>query len=510
MSEGIPAHHRIFFLMKKVVGFNLLIHLVFLVSFAEGKPAPLTLPAQTPLLARHFLDLNNVIMASLPDGTLVYNVFEVALQAMEGSESAGFRTIKREKGLIPRIATPQPVLDDPYQFAAFKWLEDKAESIGDDGLIWYYRFDNVYNDILTQAPWASAFGQAYVVKAFLYALLQTGEEKYADLATRAAVPFFMDVEDGGFQTKLIDGALFFEEIPTIPATHILNGHMISTITLLEAGKQLGSTEIYDLGKQGVETLIHHLAKYDLGYWSRYDLNPKKGELIFRFVPDPHLQESPVLIDSVSLSTVVGGKRIDLDVGALDDTRGAWRISGTEWTHIESVNKKTVRGIQSGPAKHCGPIKGGSIQNSYVIMQLPVLEFEALSDISDFLFHINYFDQSPGFLNIEIQDVSHGGFMGFRTLSQGTIYTSGSKSWKSAYIPVKSSDLAWYVGSEYQVYHIKLLKKLYLLTGRAVFEHYAERWQRYLDMHSEVNVEDSLSVRTDCGESKVKKSQIQKY
>lgn len=467
-------------------------------GWAAPKPAPLTLPTQTPMTT-HQLDAEQVVVAYLPDGTLAYNVFEIAMQALQGRDAfaAYLNQSKMKQGLLPRLATTARGFRDPYQLAAYQWLGRHAVRFGADGLIWYYRFDNAYNDVSISAPWGSAFGQAHVIQAFRRAYREVGGAKYRDLSIKACRPFGVDIDEGGFQSRLPDGSVFFEEVPRRPATHILNGHMIASITLLETGKALGVPWIEALGQQGVVTLERHLWRYDTGYWSKYDMNPKKGEIIFRAMPRDRRSSASILLDRAKLIDPDGKAETDLDIGAGDDAEGAWRISGIEWGKTQQIEGRTARGLHYGPARHCGPVQGGSIQNTYLIFQLPQLAFDELSTVPTYFLQLDYYDAAPGSVDIEIQDISHGNFMGFRTLPHGTIYASGSQTWRSVFLPVTPRELGWFVGPDYQAYHIELLDKLHQLTEKAQFAEYASRWRTYLEMHQETNVEYALSVRTDC-------------
>lgn len=459
------------------------------------KPPPLVLPTQTPL-HDFVLDDHGVVTSYLGDsGKQVYNVFEVATEALGDIEkllAANPKGIPNEKYLVPRL--PQVSAGshlDAYQVAALAWLEANKKSVGKDTYLWYYDFDNAYNDISVKSPWPSAFGQAYVIKAFMHAYDVTGVLKYKQLAIGAARAYSLPLSEGGFKAALSDGSVFFEEVPTANPPHILNAHLISTAALLEIGKAYGEEQFFALGQQGVATLRKHLADYDLGYWSRYDMNPKKGELIFRLSPRNCMSQNALLLDRASLIDGVSGAATSLDVGAGDDAAGAWRLSGTDWTQPKVVEGNTVRGIQYGPGLRAAPVKGGSIQNSYVIMQLPELKFDHLDQLPAFYLKLDYLDDAPGVTDIEIQDNDHGGFLYFRSLPNGSLYTDGDHKWKQAYFEVNPKALAWYMGPDYQVFHVQLLEELYKDTDEIFLKTYADRWKAYLDEHTETNPEASI-------------------
>lgn len=463
------------------------------------KPSALVLPSQTPL-KDYGLDENGVVVSYLPDGEPAYNVFEVSMQAMQGRvafeayPNASFP----KAGLLPRLAETLP-LNDPYQLKALDWLMQNATELKNGGLIWEYRFDNAYNDVKIKAPWGSAFGQAHVIQAFHHAFNETGEKRFLELLKKAYIPYKTKIEDGGFLSVFSDGSYFFEEVPSPHAAHILNGHMISTHTLLDVGKDLDLDAMQQLGEKGLDTIERHIEKYDTGYWSKYDLNPKKGELIFRLNITSDSLVAPIKIDSVSIQNAKNKEGYRLDVGGDDDAIGAWRISGLEWEQIETIDNKTVRGFTDGPAKHCKPVKGGSIQNSYFVLELPYLNISNLTKPPKLEIEIEYLDVAEGEVKLELQDISHGNYMVFRPLPDSTIRAVGGDAWKKVSIPLPFESLGWYVGIDYQKYHVKLLNELFDLTAEEFLNDYAQRWQGYIDDHSETNAEYGMTTKTNCNE-----------
>ena len=59
-------------------------------------------------------------------------------------------------------------------------------------------------------------------------------------------------------------------------------------------------------KKGAATLERWLPRYDTGYWLRYDLNPKKQELLFRLNNKYGYQLEPLAIDTIGLTDLVSG------------------------------------------------------------------------------------------------------------------------------------------------------------------------------------------------------------
>lgn len=509
-------------LLKKALASLVILAISFLAQAA--KPDPITLPVQTPLFGFDADNNGVIVFYKFPyrKGGFVYHPFEIALQASADDASSYFQgkienlrvglKNKRMEGASEKDLPPEVTLDSLLKKgvsreAALTWLERHMKRVGPGAAVWHYDFDNAYNDVEVKRPWGSAFGQAHVIRAFAKAYRETGKAKYRDIALAAAKTYGIPIKDGGFRATLSDGSTFFEEVPVEPASHILNGHMISTIALLELNSQFPTPWLKKLSGEGLATLRKNLARYDLGYWSRYDMNPKKSELIFRLSPHSNYPQSPILVDRVKLVNAQDFSAVDLDVGAADDSVGAWRISGIEWQQGASVDGRSARGVGFGPALHCGPVKGGSLQNSYIILQLPNLKFIQYSNLPPYFLEIYYKDNYPGKVSVEIQDINHGNFLGFRVLSQGVVSTRGSGQWRVARVPVLDKDLAWFMGADYQIYHVELLKRLHVLTGDDFFIAYSERWKGYYesllerdsDIRSgvEFNYESFQSVRSDC-------------
>jgi len=471
---------------------------MFLPGAAAPKQQLTRLPVQTPPVF-HSLDENNLIRFKAGD-KVVYNVFSVAAQAVDGA--APIKTLLRS----PDVAEPNArgdalgslealsvkvggveQLDAAIRKAALKWLEEHAVELKPDTLVWYYEFDNAYNDIASKAPWPSAFGQAYVIRALLKAYQDTGDEKYKSMAVKAARLYAVDVSDGGVRSYL-NGEVFFEEIPHSPAPHILNGHMISVVTLIETGRQLGVKEIESLGLEGAATLRNQLHRFDLGYWSRYDLNMRKFEIPLRIVPMDAQSAAGFLVDRIEIVEPASGISSALDIGEKSDGDGPMRVAGTDWEAPSLLDRETVRAMRFGPDRRSSARKNGSIQNTYLYVEIPTQEFAKYSGDEVWHLKIRFFDAAPSKVMLQSQVANQGGFVGFQTLPNGVISTTGKKEWRTVHATLGSKQLAWFVGEDYQVYHVKLLRRLFELTGETIFKVYGDRWQEYIDWHDDGNPE----------------------
>ena len=79
----------------------------------------------------------------------------------------------------------------------------------------------------------------------------------------------------GRQGTSLGGGPFYEEYPTDPPSLVLNGAIYALWGLRDVGVGLGDSEAGALFGEGVDALAANIDRWDLGYWSRYDLYPHR-------------------------------------------------------------------------------------------------------------------------------------------------------------------------------------------------------------------------------------------
>ncbi len=118
-------------------------------------------------------------------------------------------------------------------------------------------------------PYPSAMTQGLAISCLCRASLLTGKSGYRASAEAALAVFHKDVRRGGV-TSSDHGQLFFEEYPTFPYHHVLNGFLYAMWGLCDL-KRMGNGDAAQLYDQGFATLVDWLPKFDMGFWSRYHL-----------------------------------------------------------------------------------------------------------------------------------------------------------------------------------------------------------------------------------------------
>ncbi len=150
------------------------------------------------------------------------------------------------------------------------WLVSHAQPWKHESLAWIYEFGfDLYGPY---PPWISGMAQGEAVSLLLrcYQLFQ--DDEYIRVSHLAIKPFYFSFEKGGVSDTLADG-IFFQEYPTNPPVHVLNGGIFALFGLYDYALYFEDKDARDLAYKCVETLERHWQDWDVGYWTRYDLYP---------------------------------------------------------------------------------------------------------------------------------------------------------------------------------------------------------------------------------------------
>ena len=153
---------------------------------------------------------------------------------------------------------------------AADWLAENLEENAGGLKVWNHHFDWEYRGLL-KAPWYSALSQGQGVSMLARAHRLTGASRYLDAAHAAALSFGVPVEQGGVSFWDKEGRIWFEETVVHPPTHILNGFIWASWGLYDLSFHAGDDDAGALFAQGTDTLEECLPRFDMGFWSMYDL-----------------------------------------------------------------------------------------------------------------------------------------------------------------------------------------------------------------------------------------------
>lgn len=145
-----------------------------------------------------------------------------------------------------------------------KWLSENAD-ISPEEVRWWYNFKNDFFEI--EPPWICGLAQA--LSSWLLFSLRDIDDKWEELAYKALEPLFYSVTKGGLSNQ-IENYTFLEEYPSLPPSATLNG-FIYILLVLHGFSEAGNDRVKTLFSTYTESLSKNLYRYDVGYWSLYDL-----------------------------------------------------------------------------------------------------------------------------------------------------------------------------------------------------------------------------------------------
>jgi hypothetical protein len=154
---------------------------------------------------------------------------------------------------------------------AADWLCRNLEQSAHGIWVWNHQFDWEYRSRL-QAPWYSGLAQGQGISLLLRAHREAGAPQYREAAARAFHSFLRPVEQGGVSFRDLDGHVWFEEYIVSPPTHILNGFLWAMWGVYDYFLATGEPEAQHLFDAAVRTVLANLCRYDLGFWSLYELS----------------------------------------------------------------------------------------------------------------------------------------------------------------------------------------------------------------------------------------------
>lgn len=157
-------------------------------------------------------------------------------------------------------------------FTQNDWLVENQDLSGG----WPYDFDFLFfvNRVETlKSGWYSAIAQGTGISALTRAYQISNNEKYIQAAKYAADIYTTPVEEGGVLRywQGNEEFPFYEEYPTTPASHVLNGYQFSLLGAYDLWQATGDIDYKSIYKKGIGTLKEIVPLYDTGHRTNYDL-----------------------------------------------------------------------------------------------------------------------------------------------------------------------------------------------------------------------------------------------
>jgi len=124
------------------------------------------------------------------------------------------------------------------------------------------------------AGWLSGMAQGEVASLLVRVHAETGEDALAEAALAGLGPLGVPSSEGGVLVEL-EGGPFFEEYPTETPSMVLNGGIFAIWGVRDVAVALGDSDARQLFEASVDALAGGIDRWDIGYWTRYDLFPHK-------------------------------------------------------------------------------------------------------------------------------------------------------------------------------------------------------------------------------------------
>ena len=220
-------------------------------------------------------DENGVVSLISEDGRRYYHAFNVATQALADNGVEG------TAGLYLDTMVEKNPIPSASQTAALNWIVENKTGLPGDAITWLYPLPLYYRIFTVEPGWPSAFSQARIIHALIYASRTIKDPEYLKFAVAAAKAYATPAERGGLRSE-VDGLPFYEEVP-VPdghSPHILNGHLYSVAALYDLAKETGDASIKALADEGAASTEKLITYFDTGYWTKYDLIPRVTDMVF--------------------------------------------------------------------------------------------------------------------------------------------------------------------------------------------------------------------------------------
>ncbi|MEK7555450.1 MAG: D-glucuronyl C5-epimerase family protein [Patescibacteria group bacterium] len=158
------------------------------------------------------------------------------------------------------------------------WLVKNLENNQFNLPVWKHNFRWHYKKYL-EPGWYSAHSQGTGISLLARIYQETKDNKYLEAARKAFLSMDTTINNGG--VKFIDenNDTWLEEYIIAPPTHILNGFLWALWGVWDYYLLTEDKKALKLWNDCVETLKKNLSKYDIGFWSLYDLSKQFLKMI---------------------------------------------------------------------------------------------------------------------------------------------------------------------------------------------------------------------------------------
>jgi len=155
------------------------------------------------------------------------------------------------------------------------WLHNNLNLNNENIYVWQHHFNWVYKENLIN-PWHSGLAQGQGLSVLVRAYQISQNQKYLESAKKAYQSFLIDTSKGGVTFTDKDDNVWIEEyIMKKSPTHILNGFIWGLWGVYDYWLLTKDDSVKKLFNRYIKTVLNNVEKYDIGYWSLYELSNLK-------------------------------------------------------------------------------------------------------------------------------------------------------------------------------------------------------------------------------------------
>lgn len=173
--------------------------------------------------------------------------------------------------------------DDAYKNKLIACADWAVENQQEDGSWITFAYENA------EHPYSS-MAQGEGISLLTRAYLLTKDEKYANVARRGMTFMLLPISEGGTTEYKCEDVYLYEytEQPLV-----LNGWIFSYWGLRDYAIAFKDESVEKIADKSMITIIKMLPRYDLGYWSRYDLTQRTASPFYHKL---HISQLWVMYD----------------------------------------------------------------------------------------------------------------------------------------------------------------------------------------------------------------------
>jgi hypothetical protein len=150
------------------------------------------------------------------------------------------------------------------------WMLANAKVINDSVLL-FCNDNMIYDKYNLDYGWSSAYAQGYGLSVFVRMYQETQDPIWLEAGEKVLNSFNLKKEQGGILEIDEENNFWYLEYPAEPSAKVLNGFIFGLLGIYDYYRITKSTKASNYFHRGIDTIISNLPKYDLGYWSKYDL-----------------------------------------------------------------------------------------------------------------------------------------------------------------------------------------------------------------------------------------------